>query len=129
MKIKVYGKEYTEQVRKFESFIIDSEKYPELEPEGQAIVLAHSDGTRPKDMDQLMESLIRKMWETDVKIDDNHTMSLAECFEPFEQIDWEKTKNDESWLECEGVIGNAHTSSSEITRPRWFSDDLADDEN
>jgi glucan phosphorylase len=126
MKIRVYGKDYAEHIRKFDSFIIDTEKYPELEPEVSSIVQAHNDGTKPKDMDHLMESLITKMWETNVKIDNSFAMNLAECFEPFENVSWEKLKNEESWLEFEGVVGD---NNGELAQPRWLTDDTISNED
>ena len=85
MKIKVYGKDYAESIRKFESFIIDTDKYPELTPEVSAIVEATNNGAKPKDLDGLMEELITKMWDTEVEVEtgtnSSYKMNITECFE------------------------------------------------
>ena len=133
MKIKVYGKDYAESIRKFESFIIDTEKYPELTPEVTAIVEASNSGTRPKDMDGLMENLITKMWDTEFEVKTNshsYKLSITECFEPFERVEWQRFKNEETWLEFESVVGENEKEEpkfhSEVTQPRWFTDEVAD---
>ena len=134
MKIKVYGKDYAESIRKFESFIIDTEKYPELTPEVSAIVKASNNGAKPKEMDGLMEDLITKMWDTEIEVETGtsgtYKMSVTECFEPFEQVEWHRFKNEESWLEFERVVGEEEEKDSinpdsEVTQPRWFTDDMA----
>jgi hypothetical protein len=134
MKIKVYGKDYAESIRKFESFIIDTEKYPELTPEVTAIVEASNNGAKPKDLDGLMEELITKMWDTEVEVEtgtNSYKMNITECFEPFEQVEWHRFKNEESWLEFERVVDEEEEKTtdpdSEVTKPRWFTDDMAGD--
>ncbi len=143
MKIKVYGKDYCEQIRKFESFIVDTGKYPELAPEVTAIVDAHTAGTKPRDMSELMQKLFAKMWDTEVEVESSeysYQMSLAECFEPHEVVGWEKFKNEESWLEFESVVtGDEDASDLEETQPAlniispgshpsWFPDEFAEEE-
>ena len=133
MKIKVYGKDYAESIRKFESFIIDTDKYPELIPEVSAIVEASNSGAKPKDLDGLMEELITKMWDTEVEVEtgtnSSYKMNITECFEPFEQVEWHRFKNEESWLEFESVVDEKEEKTfnpdSEVTQPRWFTDDMA----
>lgn len=133
MKIKVYGKDYAESIRKFESFIIDTDKYPELIPEVSAIVEASNSGAKPKDLDGLMEELITKMWDTEVEVEtgtnSSYKMNITECFEPFEQVEWHRFKNEESWLEFESVVDDEEEKNtspdSEVTQPRWFTDDMA----
>ena len=133
MKIKVYGKDYAESIRKFQSFIIDTDKYPELTPEVSAIIEATNSGAKPKDLDGLMEDLITKMWDTEVVVetgnDSSYKMNITECFEPFEQVEWHRFKNEESWLEFESVVDEKEEKTfnpdSEVTQPRWFTDDMA----
>ena len=133
MKIKVYGKDYAESIRKFQSFIIDTDKYPELIPEVSAIIEATNSGAKPKDLDGLMEDLITKMWDTEVVVetgnDSSYKMNITECFEPFEQVEWHRFKNEESWLEFESVVDEKEEKTfnpdSEVTQPRWFTDDMA----
>jgi len=133
MKIKVYGKDYAESIRKFQSFIIDTDKYPELTSEVSAIIEASSNGAKPKDLDGLMEDLITKMWDTEVVVetgtDSSYKMNITECFEPFEQVEWHRFKNEESWLEFESVVDekeeNTFNPDSEVTQPRWFTDNMA----
>ena len=134
MKIKVYGKDYAESIRKFESFIIDTDKYPELIPEVSAIVEASNSGAKPKDLDGLMEELITKMWDTEVEVEtgtNSYKMNITECFEPFEKVEWHRFKNEESWLEFERVVDEEEEKTtdpdSEVTKPRWFTDDMAGD--
>ena len=135
MKIKGYGKDYAESIRKFESFIIDTDKYPELTPEVSDIVEATNNGAKPKDLDGLMEELITKMWDTEVEVEtgtnSSYKMNITECCEPFEQVEWQRFKNEESWLEFESVVDEEEEKTtdpdSEVTQPRWFTDDMAGD--
>ena len=134
MKIKVCGKDYAESIRKFESFIIDTDKYPELTSEVSAIVEASNNGAKPKDLDGLMEELITKMWDTEVEVEtgtNSYKMNITECFEPFEKVEWHRFKNEESWLEFERVVDEEEEKTtnpdSEVTKPRWFTDDMAGD--
>jgi len=148
MKIKVYGKDYCEQIRKFVPFVIDTEKYPELTSEVLAIVRASEDGVEPRDMKDIMEDLLIKMWDTQVDMGGDHggglahRMNLAECFEPHEEVEWEKEKNETSWLEFDSIVtGNEEQEPAQAgtglaeeptqpsivvpgTRATWFTDDL-----
>ena len=133
MKIRVYGKDYAESIRKFDSFVIDTDKYPQLTSEVKAIVEASNNGVAAKDMDSLMEDLLVKMWDSEIEVKTNnysYSMSVTECFEPFDRVEWQRFKNEESWLEFEGIVGENEKEEpkfhSEVTQPRWFTDDIAD---
>ena len=135
MKIRVYGKDYAESIRKFDSFVIDTDKYPQLTSEVTAIVEANNNGVAAKDMDSLMEDLLVKMWDSEIEVKTNnysYSMSVTECFEPFDRVEWQRFKNEESWLEFESIVGENEKEEpkfhSEVTQPRWFTDDVADEE-
>ena len=131
MKIRVYGKDYAESIRKFDSFVIDTDKYPQLTSEVAAIVEANNNDVPAKDMDNLMENLLIKMWDSEIEVKTNtysYNLSVTECFEPFERVEWQRFKNEESWLEFESIVDEDEEEPnfhSEVTQPRWFTDDMA----
>ena len=106
MKIRVYGKDYAEQVRKYETFTLDTEQFPQLELEIEAITSAYEEGEThtSQRMKSLLENLQVKMWEVNFNINDDGHASIWEQLEPDGgEPEWDKYKNESSWLELESV--------------------------
>jgi len=97
MKLKLYGVKNYEVLKKFPQFELDTERYPELELEIEAVVDAYKrDDSEYGDLGAPLETLIEKMWCTEVDINngsfDNEAQSIMESIGPFD--DFENTDDE-----------------------------------
>lgn len=94
MKLKLYGMEVYEVAKKYPPFTLDSQEYPELELEMQAIAEADYMGNREATANAL-EELYIKMYDTPTKGsygDGSYTSDIMTTVAPFDGHD-EATEN------------------------------------
>ena len=108
MKIRVYGKNYAEQVRKYETFTLDTEQFPQLELEIEAITSAYELGNDASSspMKGLMADLKQKMWEVNFNVeveDDGSQTSIWDYIGPDGGDPKDEQTNQTAWLEFESV--------------------------
>jgi len=89
MKLKLYGMEVYEVAKKYPAFTLDSQEYPELELEMQAVAEADYMGSREATANAL-EELYIKMYDTPTKGsfgDDSYTTDIMTMVAPFDGHD------------------------------------------
>jgi hypothetical protein len=98
MKIKLYGMQRAEVMKKYNPFVLDTKEYPELELEISKVVQANDQGST-KETENALEELYIKMYDTEAKgsFSDGteYTTDLMSIVEPF------KVEEDVLWDEGE----------------------------
>tara|TARA_R100000008_G_C3524889_1_gene136042 strand:- start:273 stop:623 length:351 start_codon:yes stop_codon:yes gene_type:complete len=98
MKLKLYGLEVYEVAKKYPEFTLDSEKFPELELEMEAVAEADRMGDRVATQ-YALEELYIKMYDTEVKGswgDENHGLDIMSLVGPFDPKDPDTISEDYS---------------------------------
>jgi hypothetical protein len=119
MKLKLYGVKNYEVLKKFPQFELDTKRYPELELEIEAVVDAYKrDDSKYGDVGAPLETLVEKMWNTEVDISngsfDSETQSIMDCIDPFD--DFENTsdehKTKQTFFKIASVVDDDEDSGS-----------------
>lgn len=103
MKIRVHAVDNVNVTREFESFVIDTHRYPELRPEVRAIIKADREGASPRQMRALCEDIRDKMEDLDTE-GPFGLRSVWEEFAPFENVATEDYGDQESHLVLEKIL-------------------------
>ena len=94
MKIKLYGVEKAEVVKKYNPFTLDSQEFPQLELEISKVIEASAEGSTLK-TESALEDLYIKMYDTQAKGSfadgTEYTTDLMSVVDPFQ------VEHDEIW--------------------------------
>ena len=122
MKLKLYGVKNYEVLKKFPQFELDTKRYPELQLEIEAVADAYRrDDSKYGDVAAPLETLIEKMWDTEVDISngsfDSETQSIMDCIDPFDDFenasDEQKIKHEQTFFEIASVVDDDEDSGSQ----------------
>ena len=103
MKIRVHAVDNVSVTREFESFVIDTQRYPELRPEVRALIQADRENASPRQMRALCEDIRDKMEDLDTE-GPFGLRSVWEEFAPFENVATEDYGDQESHLVLEKIL-------------------------
>ena len=110
MKIRVHAVDNVNVTREFESFVIDTQLYPELRPEVRAVIKADGEGASPRQLRALCEDIRDKMEDLDTE-GPFGLRSVWEEFAPFEAVVTEDYGDQESHLVLEKVVDEDEDST------------------
>tara|TARA_R110000824_G_scaffold101030_2_gene239951 strand:- start:486 stop:848 length:363 start_codon:yes stop_codon:yes gene_type:complete len=103
MKIRVHAVDNVSVTREFESFVIDTQRYPELRPEVRALIQADRENASPRQMRALCEDIRDKMEDLDTE-GPFGLRSVWEEFAPFENVANEDYGDQVSHLVLEKIL-------------------------